>query len=175
MGCWVTLKDVPPPILLTANDIGDNRNGPLVILGSRERHPLAAMINASSNTPFVYQPGRSVQATLSIVPSPWQSGARVLLIDAADSDGLRLGVRALREWALLRVLRGSQAQITADPDPTVVSLTNPLQTPPQTLTPRIEVTLLERFPAWQVVGSILLITLVATAVLVIRIRWLRRK
>lgn len=175
MGRWVTLKDVPPPILLTANDIGDDRNGPLVILGSRERHPLAAMLNAASNTPFVYQPGRSAQATLSIVPSPWQSGARVLLIAAADSEDLRLGVRALREWALLRVLRGSQAQITADPDPTVVSLTNPLQTPPQTLTPRIEVTLLERFPAWQVVGSILLIALVATAVLVIRIRWLRRR
>ncbi len=175
MGRWVTLKDVPPPILLTANDIGDDRNGPLVILGSRERHPLAAMLNASSNTPFVYQPGRSAQATLSIVPSPWQSGARVLLIAAADSEDLRLGVRALREWALLRVLRGSQAQIAADPDPTVVSLTNPLQTPPQTLTPRIEVILLERFPAWQVVGSILLIALVATAVLVIRIRWLRRR
>jgi hypothetical protein len=73
------------------------------------------------------------------------------------------------------VLRGNQAQLAADPDPVVLSLSSPLAAPPQTLTPRVEVVLLERFPAWQVVGAILLIALVATAILVIRIRWLRRR
>jgi hypothetical protein len=164
-----------PPLLLTANEVGDDRRGPLAVLGHRERHPLMAMINDPNEMPFVYRPGRTRAATLSIVPSPWQAGMNVLVIDATDSDGLRLGVQALRERELLQVLRGNQAQLAADPDPVVLSLSSPLAAPPQTLTPRVEVVLLERFPAWQVVGTILLLAFVATTILVIRIRWLRRR
>ncbi|OAN40831.1 cellulose synthase [Chloroflexus islandicus] len=174
MGRWSATPETLPPILVTADAIGDDRNGPLAILGDRNRNQLTTTLNTAANTPFVYQPGRGAQATLRLIPSPWQSGARVLLIDAADGAGMRLGVRALRERALLRVLRGAQAQITGDRDSTVVPLTPPLAAPPQTLTPRIEVVLLERIPAWQFVGGILLIALLATAVLVVRIRWLRK-
>lgn len=174
MGRWSAMPETLPPRLVVADAIGDERSGPLAILGDRNRNPLTMTLNTAANTPFVYQPGRGAQATLSLIPSPWQSGARVLLIDAADGAGIRLGVQALRERALLNVLRGAQAQITGDPDITVVPLTPPLVAPPQTLTPRIEVVLLERIPAWQVVGGILLIALLATAVLVVRIRWLRK-
>ncbi|MFN3372140.1 MAG: cellulose biosynthesis cyclic di-GMP-binding regulatory protein BcsB [Chloroflexus sp.] len=175
MGRWSALPDVLPPRLVTADVIGNERSGPLAILGDRNRNPLTMTLNTAATTPFVYQPGRGAQATLSLIPSPWQSGARVLLIDAADGAGMRLGVQALRERALLDVLRGAQAQITGDRDSTVVPLTPPLAAPPQTLTPHIEVALLERIPAWQFVGGILLIALLATAVLVVRIRWLRKQ
>lgn len=174
MGRWSALPDVLPPRLVVADAIGDERSGPLAILGDRNRNQLANALNVTASTPFVYQPGRSAQATLHILPSPWQNGARVLLIDATDGAGMRLGVRAFRERALLSVLRGAQAQITGNRDSTVVPLTPPLAVPPQTLTPHIEVALLERMPAWQVVGGILLIALLATAVLVVRIRWLRK-
>ncbi len=175
VGRWAAIGDMRPPLLLTANEIGDDRRGPLAVLGHRERHPLIAMINPPNDIPFVYRPGRTVAATLRIVPSPWQADSRVLIIEAADSDGLRLGVQALRERELLQVLRGNQAQLAANPNPTVLLSSSPLAAPPQTLTPRVEVVLLERFPAWQVVGAILLLALVATAILVIRIRWLRRR
>jgi hypothetical protein len=147
VGRWAAIGDMRPPLLLTANEVGDDRRGPLAVLGHRERHPLMAMINDPNEMPFVYRPGRTRAATLSIVPSPWQAGMNVLVIDATDSDGLRLGVQALRERELLQVLRGNQAQLAADPDPVVLSLSSPLAAPPQTLTPRVEVVLLERFPA----------------------------
>lgn len=175
MGRWSALPDVLPPRLVTADTIGNERSGPLAILGDRNRNSLTMTLNTAATTPFVYQPGRGAQATLSLIPSPWQFGARVLLIDAADGAGMRLGVRALRERALLDVLRGAQAQITGDRDSIVVPLTPPLAAPPQTLTPQIEVVLLERIPAWQFVGGILLIALLATVVLVVRIRWLRKQ
>lgn len=175
MGRWSAFPDTLPPILVTAEAIGDNRNGPLAILGDRNRNVLATSLNTATNDPFVYQPDRGASATLRIVPSPWQSGARVLVIDAADGIGMRLGVRALRERALLQTLRGAQAQITGELNATVVPLTPPLAAPPPTLAPQIEVVLLERIPAWQIVGGTLLIALLATAALVIRIRWLRKK
>ncbi|WP_322490024.1 cellulose biosynthesis cyclic di-GMP-binding regulatory protein BcsB [Chloroflexus sp.] len=174
IGRWSATPDVLPPRLVTADAVGDERSGPLAILGDHNRNLLANALNVTANAPFVYQPGRSAQAMLHIVPSPWQSGARLLLIEAADGAGMRLGVQALRERVLLSVLRGVQAQITSDLNTTVVPLTPPLAAPPQTLTPQIEVALLERIPVWQFVGGILLIALLATAVLVVRIRWLRK-
>lgn len=173
IGRWRGLPDLPPPMVLTADTLGDDRGGPLAVLGDRNRNPLATALNSTTNLPFVYQPGRSTQATLSVVRSPWQAQARILLIEATDGKGLQLGVRSLRERDLLQVLRGSQAQISSDLDITVVPLTTPLAPPPQTLTPTIEVALLERFPVWQVIGAIVFIALLATAILVIRIRWWR--
>ncbi|MEF3273348.1 MAG: cellulose biosynthesis cyclic di-GMP-binding regulatory protein BcsB [Chloroflexus sp.] len=172
IGRWNVKPDAPPPLLVTTDTLGKTGNGPLAILGDRSRRMLGLNVNA--RTPFVYQPGRGAQAILHIVSSPWQVGERVLVIDATDELGLRLGVRAFRERALLEVLRGTQAQIASDPDPTVIPLTPPLASPPQTLTPKVEVVLLERIPGWQIVSAILLLALIATAVLVIRIRWLRK-
>jgi len=174
VGRWSAKPSMPPPALVTVDALGETRSGPLAILGDRNRHPLTLELNLSASTPFVYQPGRGAQATLHIVPSPWQNGEWILVIDAADGNGLRLGVRALRERALLEVLQGRQAQITGDPEITVVPLAAPLALPPQSLTPRVEVVLLERIPAWQIVGGIVLLALIATAALVARIRWLRK-
>ncbi len=175
VGRWSADLTFPAPELVTADRADDDRRRPLAILGDTNRNPLAGALNAPTIEAFVYQPGRGPQVIARVLPSPWQAGGRVLHLAATDGAGLQLGARAFRERDLLEVLRGAQAQLTASPDTTIVPLTPPLVTPPQTLTPTIEVNLIERIPAWQIVGAILLIALTATAALVIWIRWIRRR
>lgn len=161
LGRWADADALPPPRLITTDQVNERSGRHLILIGGAERNTLSA--EAISREPgrfatpplVVYRPGEPGQCRLILGPSPWQRDAGLLIIDGATPDDLAIGVVALERRETLKQLRGSVALIRQGAPPQ----TGPAAAdtaPPSSLTPQIETPLLERLPGWQIAGAILL-------------------
>ena len=90
-----------------------------------------------------------------------------------DVGGLVLAAEVLARGPLLSQLTGQAAAVVEGLPPQTLAPAAPASLPPPSLVPKVETPLVQRLPAWQVVGSVLLGAFVVTLALVVRSRWLR--
>ncbi|MGB9753396.1 cellulose biosynthesis cyclic di-GMP-binding regulatory protein BcsB [Roseiflexus castenholzii] len=175
LGRWADADGLPPPRLVTVDQVNERSGRHLILIGGAERNTLSAEAIARQPDRFaarqtvVYRPNETAQGRLVLGPSPWQRDAGVLIIDGATPDDLAIGVAALERRETLERLRGPVALIRQDAPPQ----TGPAAAdaaPPSSLTPQIETSLLERLPGWQIAGAVLLGAFLSALVILLTIQ-----
>lgn len=102
----------------------------------------------------------------------------ILTIGGGDAAGLQTAAAALTDPKLLQQLRGVAAAVVAGLPPQSRAAASPAPGAPADLAPFVVVAerpLVERLPAWQISGAVLLGALLAAVILLATVRWTRRE
>ena len=182
LGRWTVDEVEALPRLSTASNLSEKQRqqGQLILIGGPERNEISAA--AALLAPALFEPAVPPEYRLTAgerrgelreAPSPWARDRVALVLRGDDPGGLVLAAEALARWPLLSQLAGRSAAVVDGLPPQTLAAAEPASLPPPSLVPRVETPLVQRLPAWQVVGSVFLGAFVVTLALVVRSRWLR--
>lgn len=182
LGRWIDTDVAFPPRLMTTDQVGTQAHQQsLILIGGPEHNSVSATAASlqpalfTSADPAAYQlTAGERRSRLHLAQSPWNRTQVILVITGSDSAGLALGAAALGERALLDTLRGQTAMLVEGLPPQTLAAATPAGMPPTELAPRVETLLIERAPAWQVVGAVVLGAFMAGLGVIGATRWRRR-
>jgi hypothetical protein len=182
LGRWTTSIAAPLPELVTASQVDATmrEQSNLIVLGNPQHNSISAAL-ASVAPPLFERPNPVAYrlepdeppAYLRLAPSPWARERVVLVVLADSSEGVHLAAFSLAQRETLAQIRGSEVAVFNDLPPQQLTAAVPPPTPPDTLNPRVEVSLVEQLPAWQVVGAVLLGMFIASVVFLLIARYRR--
>ncbi len=186
LGRWTGYEQTSLPRAVTAGRLtsDDRASRGLILIGDGTRNPVsqdASSANANAVAliaPVVARVPGEGGGWLRLTPCPWSSDRAILTIGGDDATGLKTASDALTDPALLQQLRGVVAAVVDGLPPQSRAAASPVPAAPADLAPYVVVAerpLVERLPAWQIAGAVLLGALIATIILVVTVRWTRRR
>jgi hypothetical protein len=182
LGRWSTPGSSPLPRLLTADQVDETirTQQNLILIGGTERNAVSRAVAAEAAalfapaTPAAYRTTVAQHGMLRLAASPWSEQRTILLMLADDAQGLLPAADALHQSETLQQLQGQVAMVVNDLPPQTLAAAEPLVSPPAALVPRVETPLMQRLPAWQVIGAVLLGSFVSALVFIGKARYRRK-
>jgi len=183
LGRWATDQIAVMPRLTPAYRLSDQDRQlhHLLLIGDPERNAISDAARQASpelferDNPILYRlVAGEKRGELKVGDSPWARGLAVLVVTGEDPDGLVVAADSLTRRALLEKLRGRAAAVIGGMSPQALNAAQPEDAPPQSLAPRVETSVVDRLPAWQVTGAVLLGAFLSAVVVIGSTRWLRR-
>jgi hypothetical protein len=110
-------------------------------------------------------------AVLSEAESPWNRDRSVLVLHSISGSGLLLASQAMASVSDSDKVHGREVAVAGRINPQTLLPAKPPGQPPAELAPTAEPGVLERIPPWALPSAVLLVTLLAVAVVAVRIRW----
>jgi cellulose synthase operon protein B len=182
LGRWAAGGDAPLPRLLTADQVAATMytQQNLILIGGTERNAVSRAVAAEAAalfepaTPAAYRTTVAQHGMLRLAASPWSEQRTILLMLAEDAQGLLLAADVLRQSETLHQLQGQVAMVVNDLPPQTLAAAEPFVSPPAALVPRVETPMMQRLPAWQVIGAVLLGGFVSALVFIGKARYRRK-
>lgn len=153
----------------------------VIVIGGPERNSAAGEFDSavlSTIQPSAYTVTDEPYGLLALGRSPWSEDATALVVAGSgrDGEGTLLAASALGDQEVIAGMQGTRIAVTGDLGPQTVAGAEPANEAPASLAPHAlpdERPLIERLPAWQVVGGIVLVAFLALVIGVVQLRWIR--
>lgn len=177
-----TAPQIYPAAAMTDEDLA---NHSLILIGGPDRNALAeradpTMLSALQPTAYTAE-HTDDYGVLSLGTSPWDVEHSLLIVAGPfgtdDTIGMRSAALALGDSDLLFNMQGRGIVVPSALVSQILVGADPPNAAPADLAPYVipeERPWIERIPAWQVVGTILTLTVVVLFLVVVFFRWIRR-
>ncbi len=184
LGRWDAYRAPMVPQILTPLGISADALGarPLILVGGPNRNSLAHDVDEPMLTdlrpPAYADSPAAPYGLLRLAASPWSSDWPLLIVAGSgpQNEGARLAATALGAADTLTSIQGTGVVVTGADTPQEIVGASPPNTAPADLSPYVIQEgrpWIERIPAWQVIGAILLVTFIVLVVGVVVLRWVR--
>jgi hypothetical protein len=183
LGRWATGEPTALPRLVLGAAV-DPANANVILVGRPDRNGLSQAAAAKAPAlfeeidPVVYRlaPGER-RGYLRLAESPWTKGRVALALIGDGTTGATLAAQALTRADVRSGLRGRLAVVQDGLPAQVLQNADPPAAAPEFFAPRLaqaQPRLIERLPAWQLVGGVVLVAFVAFLAIVFSVRWRRK-
>lgn len=173
------VPDILTPEVIPADELGAR---PLILIGGPDRNSLAHGVDESMLTgmqpPAYADTPDGLYGLLRLAASPWSSDWPLLIVagSGTQNEGSLLAATALGDADALTSMQGTGIVVTGAFTPLEIVGASLQNTAPAELSPYVipeDRPWIERIPAWQVIGAVLLITFIVLVVGVVVLRWVR--
>jgi hypothetical protein len=170
-GRWVGVAATPPLLVRASQLSASQRHDFNLILIGRADRDLGKVIPTAAQA-HIRPAGRGVSvAVLAEAESPWNRDRTVLVLHSIGGSGLLLASQAMASVSDSDKVHGREVAVAGRINPQTLLPAKPPGQPPAELAPTAEPGVLERIPPWALPSAVLLVTLLAAAVVAVRIRW----
>lgn len=185
MGRWATNAQTVLPRLVWAGSVTEDEREAtnLVLIGGPESNTLTQLAAAERPEAFdsphaaVIDPA-AARGEVRLLRSPWAEERTVLVVSTNDPARIAEVAEALTESDVVLQLQGQLATVQRDLPVQPLLATDPAPGAPAELAPFVvepSKPITERIEAWQIIGAIALLLVLALLIIIVIFRWLRPK